>query len=157
MHSAATGGHDHSYQTEAGHFLQMTSSDSGPGAHKMAMLQLPPITYLPMGDYCFQLYYIRFGGVYTGSITLYVSHRCNRISSIFWFVFEGSEWLWRMFHRTISFIVVFAILNLKQLLDNIIRISRYLHAVTEDLASVTGTLNLYGDNTISRHYKKNKI
>lgn len=77
LHCAATGGYDHSYQTEAGHFLQMAASGSGVGSHKMAKLQLPVMTYLPAGDYCFQLYYIRFGGVSTGSITIYVSQRCG--------------------------------------------------------------------------------
>lgn len=73
MYFAATGGYDHSYQTEAGHFLQMASIGTGPGAHKMANLQLPPITYLAAGEYCFQLYYIRFGGDIISSLTIYVS------------------------------------------------------------------------------------
>lgn len=82
LHRAATGGYDHSYQTEAGHFLQMAASGSGVGSHKVAKLQLPPLIYLPAGEYCFQLYYIRFGGVSPGSITIYVSQRCVTTPSV---------------------------------------------------------------------------
>lgn len=55
----------------------MAATGSGVGSHKMAKLQLPPMTYLPAGEYCFQLYYIRFGGATIGNLTIYVSQSCG--------------------------------------------------------------------------------
>ncbi|XP_071520606.1 MAM and LDL-receptor class A domain-containing protein 1-like [Panulirus ornatus] len=63
---------DHSYGTPVGHYLQLTSTKQGPGAQKMALLQLPPYIDMAAGDYCFQMYYMRYGGVHTGNISVLV-------------------------------------------------------------------------------------
>lgn len=70
------GGYDHTYKTEAGHFLQMYSNDVGPGAHNTAKLNLPLLRNVPSGDYCFQLYYIRLGSAGTGTLSIHVSYGC---------------------------------------------------------------------------------
>ncbi|KAG7165102.1 MAM and LDL-receptor class A domain-containing protein 2-like 3 [Homarus americanus] len=65
-------GSDHSYGTASGHYLQLSSIKQGSGAHKMALLQLPLLKDMAVGDYCIQFYYARFGGVHTGNISVIV-------------------------------------------------------------------------------------
>ncbi|XP_069167060.1 MAM and LDL-receptor class A domain-containing protein 1-like [Procambarus clarkii] len=70
--SQGAAGSDHSYNAPNGHYLELTSIMQGSGTQKKAMLQLPPFQNMPAGDYCFQLYYIRFGGVRIGNISILV-------------------------------------------------------------------------------------
>ncbi|XP_037797571.1 MAM and LDL-receptor class A domain-containing protein 2-like [Penaeus monodon] len=63
---------DHTYGTETGHFLQLASSQNGVIEHQRAAIEIQPFLMDRMGDYCFQLYYTRFGGAYIGYLKVMV-------------------------------------------------------------------------------------
>ncbi|CAL4123026.1 unnamed protein product, partial [Meganyctiphanes norvegica] len=54
--------HDHTYSTDVGHYFQLSSNQPEAGNGKKGALQLPVFKNMDEGDYCFQLYYARWGG-----------------------------------------------------------------------------------------------
>ncbi|KAK7069136.1 hypothetical protein SK128_025175 [Halocaridina rubra] len=62
---------DHSYQTDAGHYLQLSSDQAGVIPGQIAVLDLSFYDNMPAKDYCFQLY-VRYGGFSNGDIHVLV-------------------------------------------------------------------------------------